>query len=309
VNKMIIWLIDYDGKIENLALMRLSAYHKRMGDTVRLKFNNAYPELFETPDKIYISCLFRWNRKAAQQLADAWNGKAEIGGTGIDLAKRLPLAISDCQPDYDLYGNQRAIGFISRGCIRKCPWCVVPTKEGKLCRESTAQKIVKNHSEALFLDNNFLALPDYSADLEWLAKHQIAIDFNQGLDARLVTEGAAKLLAKCKWLTGPRLALDSLSQIKAVDLALSRLKNAGISPTRVFLFILIGFDGLESDVERLLFAHEWNVNAFPMGYRDLETGEEPAIGWNRKFYNKYRRLIIRMPHAKSVWNDFKKEVC
>lgn len=306
---MIIWLIDYDGKMENLALMRLSAYHKGLGDTVRLKFNNAYPELFETPDKVYISCLFRWNRRAAQQLANAWGGKVELGGTGIDLTKTLPSAIQNCSPDYDLYGNQRAIGFISRGCIRKCPWCVVPTKEGKLYRESTAQEVVNNHSEALFLDNNFLALSDYHVDLEWLVKRRIAIDFNQGLDARFVTKDAANLLANCKWLAGPRLALDSLSQIKAVDLALSNLKTAGISPTGVFLYILVGFDGLESDVERLLFAHRWNVNAFPMGYRNLETGEEPAIGWDRKLYNKYRRLIIRLPHAKSVWDDFKKEVC
>lgn len=310
---MLIWLIDYDGKMENLALMRLSAYHKRLGDTVRLKFGDAWPELFETPDKVYISCLFRWNREAALRLADAWDGKAGIGGTGISLEKTLPPAIFNFhigyyQPDYDLYGNNRAIGFISRGCPRKCPWCVVPIKEGKLHRESTAQEIVGERSEALFLDNNFLALPSYYTDLEWLANRQIRIDFNQGLDARLIPKDTARLLADCKWLAGPRLALDSTSQIKAVDRALTNLKSAGVSPTRVFVFILIGFSGLESDVERLLFAHKWNVNAFPMGYRDLTTSDEPAKGWDRKLYNKYRRLIIRMPRAQSVWNDFEREV-
>jgi len=312
LNKLI-WLVDYDGKIENLALMQLSAYHKKLGDTVRLKFGDAWPELFETPDKVYISCLFRWNQNAALQLIAAWNGKAEIGGTGISLEKTLPPAVLNhhlgyCQPDYTLYNNNRAIGFISRGCIRKCPWCVVPAKEGKLYRESTAQEIVGEHSTAIFLDNNFLALPDHYIDLEWLAKQQIKIDFNQGLDARLITKEVARLLANCRWLADPRIALDSISQIKVVDQALTNLKAAGISPTRVFVFILIGFSDLESDIERLLFAHKWNVNAFPMGYRDLITGEEPAKGWDRELYNKYRRLIIRMPHAQSVWDDFEREL-
>lgn len=310
---MLIWLVDYDGKIENLALMRLSAYHKRLGDTVRLKVGNAWPELFETPDKVYISCLFRWNREAALRLVDAWDGRAIAGGTGISLKKTLPLAILDHQPDFDLYSYDRAIGFISRGCSRKCPWCVVPIKEGKLCRESTAQEIVGKRSEALFLDNNFLALLDHHVDLEWLVKHQIAIDFNQGLDTRFITERNARLLVRCKWLTPGgktvRLALDSLAQIPKVAQALTLLKLAGLPAWKIVVYVLIGFEGLESDVERLLFLRSWNVSVYPMGYRDLITGEEPAKGWNRNLYNKYRRLIIRLPHAQSVWDDFKRDVC
>lgn len=304
----LIWLVDYDGKIENLALMRLSTWHKRQGDIVRLKHGAAWPELFEMPDKVYISCLFRWHKKEASLLATSWDGRGSIGGTGVDVSKTLLPEIENCSPDYDLYGKNRAIGFISRGCIRKCPWCVVPQKEGRLRRVNTAKEITGDFKESLFLDNNFLALPDYYKDLEWLAQKQIAIDFNQGLDARLITKDTAKLLATCKWLTGPRLALDSINQIKAVDKALTVLKNANIAPSQIFLFILIGFDGLESDIERLRFAYNWRVAMFPMGYRDLRTGKEPARGWPVDLYYKYRRLMIRLPHSKSVFKDLEREL-
>lgn len=310
---VIIWLVDFDGKMENLALMRLSTWHKQRGDTVRLKFGDTRPELFEQPDKVYISCLFRWHKRAALALAEAWNSKAEIGGTGVDIAKELPPEVAACPPDYDLYGNSRAIGFISRGCPNHCPWCVVWRKEGELHRVSTANELVNNHPEATFLDNNFLALPDHCVDLRWLVEQQIGVDFNQGLDARLITEENAKLLAQCRWITPGhqtvRLALDSVGQIQAVGHALDLLESAGLAAWKISIYALIGYSGLNSDIERLLFLRSRNVSVFPMGFRDLETGLEPARGWNRRRYKKYRRLICRMPHAQSVWDDFKREVC
>lgn len=307
---MNIWLVDFDGKIENLALMHLSSYHKALGDNVSLKFGAAELDLFSPlPDKVYISCLFRWNRTRAFEYFDRLPYEKEIGGTGIDIKKSLLPQIQRCPPDYALYGNARAIGFISRGCIRRCPWCVVPRKEGKLTRVVYARDIVEDKQEAIFLDNNFLALPGFDIDLRWLIEHQIAIDFNQGLDARLVTPSIASMLAKCRWLAGPRLALDSIVNMAKVGQALDYLKAAGINLGQVFVFCLIGFDGIESDIERLLFLRRYNVNVYPMGYRDLDTGDEPAKGWDRRLYRKYRRLIIRLPHAASVWNDFNREIC
>jgi len=305
---MLVYLIDFDGKIENLALMRLSTYWKAQGATVKLFKGEERPNLFEQPNKVFISCVFRWNREKALELKAAWNGKAEIGGTGVDITKTLPDDVMKCSPDFSLYPSMQAIGFISRGCFRKCPWCVVPEKEGNIHRVSTASEVAGDFKEVLFLDNNFLALPDHAKDLEWLAEHKVKIDFNQGLDARLITKENAKLLAACKWLQGPRISLDSLHQISSIENALSLLSDAGCSPRKVTVFTLIGFDGLKSDITRLLKAHEWNTNVFPMGYRNLETGEEPANEWPLKLYKKYRRLIIRMPQSKSVWSDFQQEV-
>jgi hypothetical protein len=305
---MTVYLIDFDGKIENLALMRLSAYWKIQGALVRLFKGGERPNLFEQPDKVFISCIFRWNHDKVLDLEKEWNGKAEIGGTGVNITKELPPDVAACQPDFTLYHSTRAIGFISRGCFRNCPWCVVPKKEGNIHRVSTAEEITGEFTESIFIDNNFLALPDHSKDLKWLAEHNIKIDFNQGLDARLITQKNAELLSACKWLRGPRISLDSLHQIPSAENALSLLEKAGCPSRKVTVFILIGFDSIKSDITRLLKAHEWNTNVFPMGYRDLRTGKEPANGWPLKLYKKYRRLITRMPHSKSVWNSFKQEV-
>jgi len=308
MNKLV-WLVDYDGKEENLALMRLATYHKQQGDMVKLKRGKAWPELFETPDRVYISCLFRWHRRGALRLAEAWGDKAEIGGSGVNVEKILPSNVAVCKPDYELYGENRAIGFISRGCPNKCPWCLVSRKEGKLKRVSTAQEIVGNFQEAEFLDNNFLALSDCAEDLEWLAKEQIIIDFNQALDVHQMAADKARLLAACKWpSTGIRFALDSPSQKVPLARTVSLLEEAGIRAAHVFVYVLIGYSGLESDIDRLLFARSLGVRAFPMGFRDIDTGEEPARGWNREMYKRYRRLIIRIPHAKSMWDQFKKEM-
>ena len=175
---MHVWLVDYDGKRENLALMRIAAYHKTQGDTIALKHGDAWPELFDMPDRVYISCIFGWNKAGALRLADAWGEKAMVGGSGVSATIKLPPEVQAMPPDYDLYGNDQAIGFISRGCIRKCPWCIVPAKEGHLHRVSTAQEIVGSRKTATFLDNNFLALEDYQTDLQWLIEHNIHTDFD-----------------------------------------------------------------------------------------------------------------------------------
>jgi hypothetical protein len=307
---MIVWLVDFDGKIENLALMKLSTYWKRQGATVRLKYGAAYPELWGLPDKVFISCIFRWNQGAALRLAYAWGDRAEIGGTGVDITKTLPPEVEACEPDYGLYGESQAIGFISRGCIRSCPWCVVPNKEGRLHRVDTAENIVGDRINALFLDNNFLALDDHDEDLHFLVRSHVGVDFNQGLDARLVNEVNAPLLAACNWTSGPRFALDSDSrgQRAALERTLNLLEQNGLSRNQVLVYTLIGFGGLQSDIERLTFIRELGARPFPMGYRDLETGDEPANGWNKTLYKKYRRLICRIPFSKSVWSDFGEEV-
>lgn len=315
---MKVWLVDFDGKMENLALMRLSTWHKHQGDDVILKviskgrrlsgLESVYPQFFDLPDKVYISCLFRWNADMAHILKNQWDGRAELGGTGVDIAKTLPIDVATSEPDYSLYGFNRAVGFISRGCINRCPWCVVWRKEGKLNRVSSAESVVGNYPEAIFLDNNFLALSGHEDDLSWVAATGTRIDFNQGLDAKYVTPSNAKLMAQCNWLAGPRLALDADARQDVVERALAYLQEAGMSINRIMLFVLIGFHGLESDVRRLLKAREWGIQVYPMGYRNLETGEEPAYGWNRQLYNKYRRLMIRIPHAHGMWEDFEHEV-
>lgn len=306
---MNIHLCDFDGKMPNLALMRLSTYYKQRGASVQLVRGPQSSRLFDSPDKMFLSCIFRWNHDKALETQYQMDGRCTSGGTGIDIGGKLPADVEESQLDYTLYPEcNYAIGFISRGCIRKCPWCVVPLKEGGMNRVSTAKEIVGSRRRAVFLDNNFLALPDFDRDLAWLSQNGITIDFNQALDARLIDQSAARLLARCSWYPSIRISLDSDGMMDSVHRAINYLADAGMHKGSIRVFVLIGFNGLESDVRRLVALHEWGVAPFPMGYRDNNTGEEPAIGWDTTLYKKYRRLICRIPMAKSVWDSFQAEL-
>ena len=116
-------LIDVDSKIPNLALMKISAYHKFNGDEVGFNVQN--------PDKVYISCIFSRNRTKAIGIPTLFRCVCELGGYGIN-DKQLPSEVEHIMPDYDLYRCDYSFGFTTRGCIRNCDFCIVPKKEGKI---------------------------------------------------------------------------------------------------------------------------------------------------------------------------------
>jgi len=157
-----ILLIDVDSKILNLTLMKLSAYHKAKGDNIVL-FHGSQIDLSEKPDRIYASIIYKKNRHALDYLLSTYPGAdIDIGGGGCDLHKELSPEIECMQPDYSLYPEcDFSIGFSSRGCIRKCSFCVVPEKEGKFRRTRHPQEWYNSEfRKIIFLDNNILADKD-----------------------------------------------------------------------------------------------------------------------------------------------------
>ena len=123
---MRIGMIDVDGhNFPNLALMKISAWHKAQGDEVEW-----YAPLLATEplDKVYMSKVFTFT----PDYEWAINAKQIVkGGTGYGLYENLPAEIEYTFPDYSIYPQYPfAVGFLTRGCIRKCPWCIVPKKEG-----------------------------------------------------------------------------------------------------------------------------------------------------------------------------------
>lgn len=117
-------LIDIDSKIPNLALMKISHYHKDRRDNVGFNISN--------PDKIYASVIFKKNKHKVDGLHLMYpDAEIDIGGSGYDLHKSLPQEIEDLSPDYSLYPDcDTYYGFVSRGCIRNCHFYIVPKKEG-----------------------------------------------------------------------------------------------------------------------------------------------------------------------------------
>ena len=145
---MKIGLYNIDSKMPNLALMKISSYHKLTGDEV-LWCN---PLEFHLFDKVYASSIFTYSNKGYIQ-----NGFI-IGGTGFDVKSKLPQEIDDCEQDYSLYPDfKRAIGFLTRGCIRRCPECFVPEKEGFIRPYRDIEDVAQGRKEIILLDNNVLA--------------------------------------------------------------------------------------------------------------------------------------------------------
>jgi hypothetical protein len=128
-------LFDVDGRIPNLALMKLSTYYKRQGWEVMLSRKPMHIEA----GRHLASTVFHTanSQRQVDKLRSIYGDRVEIGGTGIDLTRRLPSEVEACFPDYGIYGHNRyAVGFLTRGCNRRCAFCVVPDKEGGVKRAS-----------------------------------------------------------------------------------------------------------------------------------------------------------------------------
>jgi hypothetical protein len=126
-------LVDVDSRIPNLALMKLSAWHKRQGYEVllfRCRGKQVIPRV--EARWTYISCVFSWNAPFAIKLAEILPN-AQIGGSGVGDTK-LPNEIEHMMPDYELYGCDYSMGYTTRGCIRRCDFCLVWRVEGPFIR-------------------------------------------------------------------------------------------------------------------------------------------------------------------------------
>lgn len=233
---MKILLVNLDSTIPNLALAKIAKYHTDKGDEV----------IWDMPivkyDKAYVSCVFTKNKHLAME----WQGKAEIGGSGFDLQKTLPPEIEEVKPRINL-------GFTTRGCIRKCSFCIVPRKEGGIRIVGDLLDLWDGKSKnVVMLDNNILALPEHFALVCHQAReNKIRIDFNQGLDHRLLTDDIAKVIKKAPMIEN-RFAYDHPSYKSTVQKAFDILDRNGI--TRSNWYVLVGYNTTpDEDLERLNF--------------------------------------------------------
>lgn len=231
---MKVGLVDVDGKnFPNYALMKISAWHKERGDEVEWA-----DAMFGEYDRVYMSKVFTFT----EDNRDVWHCEVVRGGTGYDIASKLPDEVDAMQPDYSIYPSvdaREAYGFLTRGCPNKCPWCVVPKKEGKVRPYRDIEEIaVDGRNKVVLMDNNVLASDWGLAQIEKIMKLGLRVDFNQGLDARLITEDIARMLAKVKWIDYIRLACDKKGQIPHILKAHELLAKYGYKK-EIFCYFLI----------------------------------------------------------------------
>lgn len=262
---MKIGLHDGDGnRFPNLALMKLSAWHKARGDTVKWWMP------LEEYDRVYSSKVFTFTPENPYLPENTIKG-----GTGYGCYDDLPPDVDAMFPDYSIYPDcGYAIGFLTRGCIRNCPWCVVPKKEGKIRPYSTWQQIKRPDSrDIVFMDNNVLACQHGVEQIEDMAGQDIRVDFNQGLDARLITPWMAKKLAALKWISFVRMSADTDAMLDVVLTAIDRLAVFGIKPYRTFVYVLV--QDIPSAERRVLALRDIGANPFAQPYRDFVHNTPP----------------------------------
>lgn len=253
-------------KYPNLVLMKLAAWHKARGD--RVEVYNSLPMFSRFYDTVYSSKVFSWGAEAKDLPA-----KTVKGGTGYGLSATLPAEVEHICPDYDFYGVKYSLGFLTRGCIRSCPWCVVPAKEGMIREHADIEEFCR-HRDVKLMDNNVLAHPHGIAQIDKMARLDLRVDFNQGLDARLIDGPIAKRLGALRWIRFLRLACDQKSQMPVVEKAVRRLRAVGGPYREYWCYVLV--KEVEDAHDRVLFLQSLNVTPFAQPYRDLE-GTEPTF--------------------------------
>lgn len=250
---MNILIIDIDSKIQNYALAKIDKYHHDKGDDVTWNM----PLMRWDADKIYVSCVFTKNK----HLCDEWVGQDNvmIGGSGYSLSIELPDEIEAVKPRINM-------GFTTRGCIRNCSFCIVPKKEGMVHAVGDLLDLWDGEArDVVLMDNNILAMPNHFKMICQQARdNKLRLDFNQGLDHRLLADDICKELKSISHVEY-KFSFDSPKMYGSVGKALDILRRNGIKQST--WFILVGYDTtFDEDVARLDYLKENGQSAFVQRY-------------------------------------------
>lgn len=309
---MKIGLIDVDGhNFPNIPLMKLSAYHKKRGDSVEWYS----PMLSGHMDRVYMSKVFSFTPDYEYNI-DA--DEIIKGGSGycIELVdgkevyhaehdRELPHEVEHIYPDYGLYPDltkNTAFGFLTRGCPRGCGFCHVATKEGgRSHKVSNLDEFWRGQKKIVLCDPNILACVEHMDLLQQLVDSKAKVNFNQGLDIRLVNDNNLELLKQIRF-DGIHFAFDRWHDKDIIEPRLRMFaektgyhRNRG----RVMVYILCNYDtSLEQDIYRIQLCRELNFSPYPMIYdkahadpiyRQLQRWCSNYIFWSVPTFDKYRR--------------------
>jgi hypothetical protein len=290
-NIMKIGLLDVDGHhFPNLALMKIARYYKRQGDSPE------WINHLEKYDKIYQSKVFTFTPDNPFALQA---GEIIKGGTGYKLYD--DLFCDGTEPDYSLYPQYpHAYGFLTRGCVRNCAWCIVPKKEGGIRPYRDVETVLQGRKTAILMDNNVLASEHGLWQMEKIVDLGCRVDFNQGLDSRLVTDEIAQLLSRIKWIRFIRFAADTMQAIGPLLKALEKLNRFGVKNYRIFVYVLVGKDVEEAN-NRCKILKKLGVNPFAQTYRDPENNIRPTP--EQKRFSRYvnQKAVFKA----TEWEDYR----
>lgn len=292
---------SYYTKYPPLGLLKISAWHKKQGDTVQfIRGVERLHTLFRAPQRIYVTSLFTWAWHPVHEavhMCKMYFPKTEIrlGGiyaslmpknakkSGADLVYRGLLEECECLlPDYSIvpewHRQQKAsVLFTHRGCIRRCKYCAVPRLEGKpkqFFHGSIRELIHPDHTKVILWDNNILGLSNWRDVIEELKDLNLEVDFNQGIDARLITEEVAECLRGMRMPT-IRIAYDSIKDSRKIKKGIDNLEHVGFRKRSIFSYVLFNFkDSPEDLLTRVRNLFDWGVQAYPMRFQPFDALEK-----------------------------------
>ena len=305
-----IGLIDVDGhNFPNLALMKLSAWHKQNGDSV--SWYRPFDGMVMEYDKVYMSKVFSFTPDYQHPI---YAKEIVMGGSGYcitlvdgkevyDKSKDtdLPPEIEHIYPDYSLYPydtKDTAYGFLTRGCPRNCDFCHVAKKEGR-CSYKVADltEFWRGQKNIVLCDPNILACPEHMELLEQLANSGASVEFNQGLDIRFLNDQNLEVLRRIK-IKRIHFAFDRWQDKDIVEPKLRAFKaKTKYGRSDVSVYILTNFDTtLEQDLYRIQLCRELNFQPYVMIYdkehadriyKRLQRWCNPYIFWGVPNFEEY----------------------
>ena len=301
---MRIGLIDVDTvHYPNLPLMKLSAWHKQQGDSV--EWYDAFSGLVQEYDKVYVSKVFSFTPDYeypiyAKEVVKGGTGYCieTVNGKEIFHEERninLPPEIEHIYPDYSLYPEETkdtAYGFLTRGCPRGCDFCIVKDKEG-LCSHKVADlsEFWNGQKNIELLDPNILACKEWKDLLQQLIDSKAKVNFNQGLDIRVMTDEKAKMLSQIP-MTAIHFAWDRYEDKDYIQPKFRIFReNSKVGQRDLRVYVLCGDREkkvCKEDLERVYWLRDNGYNPYVMIYEkyQLPKGHD-LLKFQRYVNNKF----------------------
>jgi hypothetical protein len=323
-------LTQLDGKLPNLALMRLAHFHREQGDEIVFE-RHAPRDLYADPfDIVYGSTIFTRSAPLVDRLRRDFPG-AIVGGPGAYPYKaydpstfltveRLIGRSSYEHYDYSIYPNFTAsIGYTQRGCRWKCSHCPVPTMEGRVHAVATTNQVWRGHGHPrhlLLLDNDFFGQPNWKALVETFSEQKFRVCLSQGINVRAITPTVAEYIAQIPYydddFSTRRLytAWDNIGDETPFKRGMDLLFRAGVKPDHCMVYMLIGYheDGEPPEtIERIFYRFEqmrqMGVRVFPMPYNErtvMTMGDGETMN-----LKAFQRWVVSGAHIKVAWSDYR----
>ena len=269
-------------------------------------WNDGYIEWRED-NTVYISVVFSWHMQKAYQQAIFWRSQGLqviVGGPAAEYRPEFLVDMATVSSNIPtLYRHNPNATFTTRGCIRHCNFCIVPQIEGKF------RELDKWEPKPIVCDNNFLACSDthFHKVIDSLMPLQ-DVDFNQALDARLLTKKRAEELIKLN-LRCFRLAWDTRNYEDAFMRAFQILRDIGYPARKIWVYALVGFkDSPEDTFDRLETIANLKALPFPMRYQPLDTPRKNSFvnkGWRDAEIKKMTRYWMHQWLYHTIpWDEY-----